>query len=113
MRVHTHAWLKCHVKGVCTCVTSLNLAYSLVMIHTSLLFQQGHFETNPNYDLTDSDIHKFLPCFPVLEAQGISPSAPESGSLATWPNQMQTHLREQQAHALDIVFNLFHHPKKM
>ena len=44
-----------------------------------------------DYDLTDSDIHKFLPYFPVLRAQDMRHSAPSSRSLATWPDQMPTH----------------------
>ena len=50
-----------HEKGVCTCVVSLHLPFSLLMIHPSLLFLHGHFETNPDYDLTDSDIHMVFP----------------------------------------------------
>ena len=61
------------------------------MTHLSLLFPHGHFETNPDNDFTDSDIYKFLPYFPVLKAQDVRHSAPASRSLATWPNQMQTH----------------------
>ena len=37
----------------CTCVISLPLAFSLLMIHPcSLLFPHGHFETNPDHDFT-------------------------------------------------------------
>ena len=45
---------------------------------------------DPDYDFTDSDIHKFLPYFPVLKAQDMRNSAPASRCLATWPSQMQT-----------------------
>ena len=45
----------------CTCVIPFHLAFFLLMFHLSLLFLHFHFETNADYDLTDSDIHKFLP----------------------------------------------------
>ena len=78
----------------CICVTSLHLAFSLLMIHLSLPLLDCHFETTPDYDLTDSDIHMILPYFPVLEAQDMRHSPPASRSLATWPDQMQTHMME-------------------
>ena len=34
-----------------------------------LLFPDGHFETTPDCDLTDFDVHDFLPNFPDLKAQ--------------------------------------------
>ena len=86
---YTHGSSFCK-KGVCTCVIPLYLAFSLFTSHPSLLFLHGHFETTPDYDLTDSDIHKFLPYFPVLKAQDMRHSAPASRSLAARPNQMQT-----------------------
>ena len=89
---HTHAWLKCHERGVCRMsVFVLCLAFSLLMIHLSLLFLHGHFESTPDYDFTGNPIHMILPYFPVLEAQDTRNSAPASRSLATWPSQMQTH----------------------
>ena len=57
------------------------------MFHLSLLFLDGHFETNP--DITFLSIS--LPNFPVLQAQDMRNSAHASRSLATWPSQMQTH----------------------
>ena len=87
---HTHAWLKCHEKGVCTRVTSLHLVYSLLMIHPSLLFLDGHFETTPDDDFTDDPVHTFLPYLPVLKAQDMRHSTHASRSLATCPDQMQT-----------------------
>ena len=47
---------------------------SFLMFHPSLLlsfllFLDGHFETTPDYDLTDFDVHDFLPNFPDLNAQ--------------------------------------------
>ena len=66
---HIHAWLKASVleKVHCTCVISLHLAFS--PHHVSLLFLHGHFETNPDTDLTDSDIH-MIPYFPVPKSAG-------------------------------------------
>ena len=48
-----------------------HLTFSLLMFHPSLLllFLDGHFETTPDYDLTDFDVHDFLSNFPYLEAQ--------------------------------------------
>ena len=45
-----------------------HLTFTLLMFHPSLLllFLDGHFETTPDYDLTDSDVHDFLPNFPDL-----------------------------------------------
>ena len=75
----------------CACVISLHLAISCLMIHpSSLLFLDGHFETTPDCDLTDSDVRKFLPYSPVLKAQDMRHPAPASRSLATGPSQMQT-----------------------
>ena len=91
MRVHIHAWPKSCPKGVsCTCVIPLHLAYPLLVIHPSLLFLHGHFETHPDYDFTDDPIHMILPYFPV-QAQDTRHSAPASRSLATWPSQRQIH----------------------
>ena len=45
------------------------------MIHLSLLFLDGNFETTPDYGFTDSDILKFLPYFPVLKAQDMRSSS--------------------------------------
>ena len=42
------------------------------LLLSSLLFPDGHFETSPDYDLddlTDFDVHDFLPNFPDLKAQ--------------------------------------------
>ena len=91
---HIHACLKCHEKGVYRMsVISLHLAFSLLMSHPPLLFPHGHFETTPDNDFTDDPVHVFLPNFPVLKAQDMRNSAPASRSLATWPDQMQTHVR--------------------
>ena len=87
MRVHVHAWLKSCQKGVC-CMCVFDLSISLLMIHLSLLFFDGHFETTPDYDFTDNPM--ILPYFPVLKGQDMRHSAPASRSLATWPSQMQT-----------------------
>ena len=50
------------------------------MSHPSLLFLDGHFETIPDFD-----VHTFLPCLPVLQAQGMRISARAARSLAIWP----------------------------
>ena len=76
---HT-AWLKAQVsvKKVFACVSLISPSRFLpLMIHpSSLLFLHGHFETNPDYDLTaDSDIHMILPYFPVLKVQEMRHSA--------------------------------------
>ena len=44
---HTRMAQACQ-QGVCTCVVSLHLAFSLLMSHSSLLFLHGHFETTPD-----------------------------------------------------------------
>ena len=77
------------------------------MSHPSLLFLDGHFETTPNYDLTDSDIHMILSYFPVLKAQDMRHSAPASRSLATWPDQMQTHFSKASPASRKIKTNFF------
>ena len=48
-----------------------HLTFSFLMFHPSLLllFLDGHFETIPDYDLIDFDVHDFLPNFPDPEAQ--------------------------------------------
>ena len=48
------------------------------MIHLSLLFSDGHFETNPDHDFTDKPT--ILPYFPVLKAQDMRNSAPEQNT---------------------------------
>ena len=74
------------------------------MIHPSLLFPHGHFETTPDYDFTDdSDIHKFLSYFPVLKPQDMRHSAPASRSLATWPSQMQTQVMSPKSSTRSIT----------
>ena len=89
---HIHAFLKGAKKVHCTCVISLSPSrLLLLMIDPSLLFLDGHFETNPDYDFTEDPIHTILPYFPVLKAQDMRHSAPASRSLATWSDQMQTH----------------------
>ena len=50
------------------------LTFSLLMFHpslllSSLLFLDGHFETTPDYDLIDFDVHDFPQNFPDLKAQ--------------------------------------------
>ena len=73
--------------------------FLLLMVHpSSLLLVHDHFETTPDFDLTDADIHKILPYLPVLKAQDTRNCAPASRSLATWPDQMQTHLSGRQGH---------------
>ena len=85
-----------------TCMFQVSVKRCLHMCHISpsrvlpshdspvLVFLDGHFETTPDYDLTDSNIHMFLPYFPVLKVKDMRHSAHASQSLATWPNQMQT-----------------------
>ena len=48
-----------------------HLTFSLLEFHPSLLllFLDCHFETSPDHDLTDFDVHDFLPNFPDLKAQ--------------------------------------------
>ena len=90
----------------CTCVIFvLCLAFSLLRIHPSLLFLHGHFETNPDYDFTDSDIREILSYFPVLKAQDTCNSAHASRSLATWPSQMQTHVASLTSSKITSVDN--------
>ena len=75
-----------------------------LVIHPSLLFPHGHFETTPDYDFTDdSDIHKFLSYFPVLKPQDMRHSAPASRSLATWPSQMQTQVMSPKSSTRSIT----------
>ena len=55
-----------------SCLPWLN--FSLLMFHpsllmSSLLFLDGHFETTPDCDLTDFDVHDFPHNVPDLEAQ--------------------------------------------
>ena len=38
------------------------------MIHPSLLFPHGHFETNPDYDFIDKPIHMILSYFSPPES---------------------------------------------
>ena len=66
---YTHAWLK--VSAVRMSSSLCHLTFSLLMFHPSLLllFLDGHFETSPDYDLTDFDVHDFLPNFSDLRAQ--------------------------------------------
>ena len=90
MRLHIQAWLKCLTRFISHVCYLFHLAFSLVMIHLSLLFLHGHFETTPDYDLTDSVMHMILPYFPVLQAQETRNFAPAMRSLGTWPSQMQT-----------------------
>ena len=51
------------------------LAFSLLMFHPSLLlsslllFLDGHFESTPDNDLTDFDVHDFPENNPALESQ--------------------------------------------
>ena len=66
---YTHACLK----GVCSAHVVVSLSSHLFPSHVSpvvapLLFLDGHFETTPDYDLTDFDVHDFLPNFPNLKA---------------------------------------------
>ena len=75
-RCWSHAHVVLHLA-----VPVSDLSYPLLLLH-------GHFETTPDYDLADSDIHEMLPYFPVLEAQDTCNSAPASRSLATWPSQI-------------------------
>ena len=102
---HIHTWLKCHEKGVCRMsVFVLYLAFSFLMSHPSLLFLHGHFETTPDYDFTDSDIHMILPYFPILEAQDKRNSAPASRSLATWPSQMQAQVMSPKSSTRSLLW---------
>ena len=94
-----------HQKGVCTCVISLHLAFSLLKIHpSSLMFFDGHFETNPDYDFTNDPIHMILPYFPVLKAQDMRHSAPASRSSATWPDQMQTQVMSPKSSTRSLLW---------
>ena len=80
----------------CTWIISLHLAFSRLMSHPSLQFPHGHFETNPDYDLTDDSIHMILPYFPVfLIVQDLRHSA--SRSLASWPDRMQTQVHAKRS----------------
>ena len=67
-----HAWLKC-LKFICTCVVSLHLDFSLLMIHPSL--------SRPLPTTTSLTIPSTRSC-----------SVPASRSLTTWPDQMQTQI---------------------
>ena len=66
--LHTHV---SRVSAVRMSSSLCHLTFSLFMFHPSLLllFLNGHFETNPDYDLIDFDVHDFLPNFPDLKAQ--------------------------------------------
>ena len=90
----------------CTCVVSLHLAVSLLMIHLSLLFLHGHFETNPDNDFTDSDIHMILPNFPDLIAQVKHNSALASRSLTTWPAQVQTQVMSPRSSTRSLLWTV-------
>ena len=79
------------------CLCSLSRLLSCLMIYpSSLLFLEGHFETNLDYDVTDSDIHGILPYFPVLKAQHTRNSAPASRSLVP----CQVRCKDKSARAL-------------
>ena len=54
----------------CACHLSFHLAFSGLMIHqSSLLFLHGHFETSPDYVLTDAPVHTIRPNFSDQKAQ--------------------------------------------
>ena len=92
MRVtYTHGSSVMSKRCLHMCHVSPRLALSIIVIHQSLLFLDDHFETTPDYDFTGDPIHMILQYFPVLKAEDMRYSSPASRSLATWPNQMQTH----------------------
>ena len=76
------------------------------MIHPSLLFLDGHLETNPDNDFTDDPIHTILPYFPVLKAQDVRNSALASRSLATWPDQTQTHVMSPTSSTRSLLWTM-------
>ena len=59
------------------------------MFHPSLLllFLDGHFETTPDYNLVDFDVHDVLPNFPDLESAGQAHSA--QGRAVWLPGQVR------------------------
>ena len=62
----------CMAQGCLQCACRhLSVTFPFVMFHPSLLllFLDGHFETTPDYDLIDFDVHDFLPNFSDLKAQ--------------------------------------------
>ena len=88
-------------------VVTLHLAFTLLMIHLSLLFSDGHFETSPDHDFTDKLVHMIFPYFPVLKAQDLRNSELASRSLATWPSQMQQNTKYE-SNELDKIISLDH-----
>ena len=74
--VHTLRVHFAHMHGSIVSVVRMpsslcHLTFSFFMFHPSLLllFLDGHFETTPDYDLTDFDVHDFLPNLPDLKAE--------------------------------------------
>ena len=65
----------CMAQGCLQCACRrLSLSSHLFPSHVPpvlapLLFLDGHFETTPDYDLTDFDVHDFLPNFANLKAE--------------------------------------------
>ena len=65
---YTHAWLG----SVCSAHVVISLSsHLLLLFHPSvfLLFLDCHFESTPDYDLADFDVHDFLPNFSDPKAQ--------------------------------------------
>ena len=86
---HTHM-AQVREKGVCRMsVFVLHLAFSILMCHPSFAVSVRRLFLS-----LDFPVHTFLPCLPVVKAQGTRISARAPRSLATWPNLVSTHQEE-------------------
>ena len=63
----THAWLMLFAVRMSSLLTHLLLSHVSPVFAPAVF--DGHFETTADYDLTDFDVHDFLPNFPDLKAQ--------------------------------------------
>ena len=87
-------------------VLVLYLAFSFLMFHPSLLFFDVHFETIPDFDITDDSVHTFLPYLPVLKAQGTRISARAARSLAIWPSPPSTQVMSPRSSTRSLLWTL-------
>ena len=106
MRVHIHAWLKSCQKGsLHVCHTSPS-RFLCLMSHPSLLFLEGHLETNPDIMFLTT----VSPNSPVLKSQHMRHSALASRSFATWPSQMETQVMSPRSSTRSLLWTMTRRP---
>ena len=112
---HAHGSMSSQVFAVRMSSSLFHLAFSLLMFHPSLLllFLHGHFETIPDYDLTDALVPHNPPELSRPQKRRSSALRTRMSRLATWSSSFLSQVMSSRSSTRLLLWTMTRRPSKI